>query len=267
MRTTTEDVAPVFVWYCPCRFSSSEAAPVLFACSVDFGCYVTRVATATVPHTEKLIRFSTEENSTILIQNVFSNLAKLAFQPKEVTSFGWIANLARLLLARTVLVTMVTNIKNASSLRKLAALTYFVTLTSLGDIGDCRSNKRAHLSSPMSPHAIQKLRAPADVRTQGGDGVRKEGDGLVMDYVDDKIEFDNDSLPFHIVDSVVDATTLKNEFNLLIPQSDVMKFIIENFVCKTCQSTIREQNIVVDRVGCVCNIFWTCAASGCQGKE
>jgi hypothetical protein len=34
MTTTTEDVAPVFIWSCPRRFPLSEAAPVLFACSV-----------------------------------------------------------------------------------------------------------------------------------------------------------------------------------------------------------------------------------------
>jgi hypothetical protein len=118
----------------------------------------------------------------------------------------------------------------------------------------------------MSPHAIQKLRDPSDVGAQVGDGVRKEDDGLLIDADDNKVELDDDGLPFHIVDSVVDVTTLKSEFNVLIPQSDLIKFIRNNFVCKKCQSTVPARNIVVDRVGCACNIFWTCAASKCQAK-
>jgi hypothetical protein len=116
------------------------------------------VATATAPHTKKLLWFSMGKNSTILIQNVVSNLAKLAFQPKEVTSFEWIANLSRLLLTRTAFVTMVTNVKHVSSLCKLAATSYYVTPTwSIGDIGECRS-KHVRLSSHMSPGDIGELK-------------------------------------------------------------------------------------------------------------
>jgi hypothetical protein len=118
----------------------------------------------------------------------------------------------------------------------------------------------------MSPHAIQKLQTPTDVGVQVDDGVRKEKEGLVIDADDDSVEFDDDGLPYHIVDSVVDVTTLKNEFNVLIPQSDLIKFIRESFVCKKCNSTVPERNIQVDRFGCACNLVWTCASSGCQAK-
>jgi hypothetical protein len=156
---------------------------------------------------------------------------------------------------------MVTTVKNTSSLRKLASSSYFVTPTSLGDIGE-RRLKRARLSSPMSPHAIQKLRTPLDVGAQVADGVSEVDDNVPVD----EVEFDDDGLPYHIVDSLVDVTTLKSEFNVLIPQSDFINFIRDNFVCKECQSTIPERNIVVDRIGCACNVFWTCAASKCQAE-
>jgi hypothetical protein len=63
-----------------------------------FCCDITRVATAPEPRSN----FSAgerrdEQKSTIRFPNVFSNLAKTAFLSKEVTSFGWIAVLARLL--------------------------------------------------------------------------------------------------------------------------------------------------------------------------
>ncbi len=99
---------------------------------------------------------------------------------------------------------MVTNLKNSSSARALAVSQLYVT-PQTGDIGG-RSRKRVRLSSPMSPHAISNLRAPID-----------DDDG-------DEVELDGDKL----------------NFNLLIPQPKLLRFIYNNFVCKECGGKIRQ---------------------------
>jgi hypothetical protein len=126
---------------------------------------------------------------------------------------------------------MVTNLNNSSSARALAVSQFYVT-PQTGDIGG-RSRKRVRLSSPMSPHAISNLRAPID-----------DDDG-------DEVELDGDKL----------------NFNLLIPQPKLLHFIYNNFVCKECGGKISDRNIVVERIGCASNVFFTCGGSSCAAND
>jgi hypothetical protein len=97
---------------------------------------------------------------------------------------------------------MVTNVKNILSLHKLASSRYYVTPSNTGDIGEHKC-KRVRLSSPMSPHAIKILRISAVAETSSGDTIWKEGGNMDIDSDNEEVEFDDNRLPYKILDSVV----------------------------------------------------------------
>ena len=104
----------------------------------------------------------------------------------------------------------------------------------------------------MSPHAISNLRV-IDSSDNDTDSVDEE---VELDKSEDECSVDND-----------DINNLN--FNVLIPEKELFKFIRNSFVCKECQDPIRDRNMHVDRVGCACNLFWRCGKNGClaSGKS
>jgi hypothetical protein len=157
-----------------------------------------------------------------------------------------------------MLVTTVTNVKNKLSLQKIELAWYYVTPSNSGDV-EVPKHKGVRLSSPMSPHAIQKLRIPdADVEN-GVDAIIIASDVKVelKTNVDD--DDDNDDLPDVLA-------SIRSQYNVLIPQNHLVNFISGNFVCKLCKATIRKRELSFDRVGITCNMFWSCSSMICQAS-
>jgi hypothetical protein len=100
--------------------------------------------------------------------------------------------------------------------------------------------KRAHLSSPVSPHFINNI---------GTDGV----DGMI-----DAVEFNDDN-----IEGVMHPST--NDYNILIPQLSLLKFISDNFNRKPCNGKFRERTILVHKIGFASNSFWRCPNTVCPG--
>ncbi len=54
--------------------------------------------------------------------------------------------------------------------------------------------------------------------------------------------------------------------NVLIPEEDLSRFITDNFVCKDCASPVNERSIITIRVGCACNLYWSCDRKNCDAS-
>jgi hypothetical protein len=92
--------------------------------------------------------------------------------------------------------------------------------------------------------------------------VRIDDDGKNRGDVEPEVEF----TPF-VASNVLEPLDIKDDYNLLIPQQQVFNFIRTNFVCKKCHSTIKKKNLVTDRVGCACNVFWKCSNTECDALD
>ena len=198
--------------------------------------------------TEKLLRCP--GYTTTCTQNVPSNLAKNSYLWREVISFSEGQMFSKVSIHGFVS-SMVTKHNQTAQLRKLG--NSFVTPITSGDRGE-PVGKRARLSSPLSPHVIANLRTSEPTAFVDGDKNSDSDDEEVeFDGVDDEV-------------SETDETNKSLDFNVLIPEKDLLKFIRSNFLCKECQEPIREQNFHVNRVGCACNLFWNCGNKGCTAS-
>jgi hypothetical protein len=101
----------------------------------------------------------------------------------------------------------------------------------------------------MSPHVIQKLQIPEDNAEDGAN------DKVELQEDDDAN--DKDFLP-DVLTSV-----RRYDYNVLIPQNHLVNFIIDNYVSKLCNASIHKREISFDRVGCTCNVFWSCNSINC----
>ncbi len=88
--------------------------------------------------------------------------------------------------------------------------------------GSCL-RKRARLSAPIGPHAIENV---------GGDEASEFMEEVESD--DDEEEYDGI------------AFACNENYNILIPQLSFQKFISDNFCCKQCHGQFRERSILVD---------------------
>ena len=78
---------------------------------------------------------------------------------------------------------------------------------------------------------------------------------VVDDLVEEEVELDDAE------EDIVIGTT--SDFNLLVPQRDVFEFISKNFVCRECHNQIDEKRLSTVRIGCACNVFWSCRNQEC----
>jgi hypothetical protein len=223
-----------------------------------------------------------------LHSSVYSNFAKKAILPEEVTSLDRIAFLAKLLSTQTrksdkkMLTSVTPNASlcqlaiNCSTPSRTCAGEGLVTPFGYADKKPVPKRKRftAH-PSPSLPHAIIDLQQTmTDVANEGKEYCMD--DGLDED-VDSDDEFDNEedekeveSNDFQFVNDVL-ATGLKSTcldsnpgFNYLVPVKYFDSFIRNNFSCKQCSAPITEANLVSVRVGCACNVFWQYSNQDCE---
>ena len=136
-----------------------------------------------------------------------------------------------------------------------------VTCTNMGE----QVCKRSRLSSPMSPHAIANFRDPPDVSAIADSSV-SDGNSDVesdSDYEFEEVESSESGSEFGelMENAVVPDCSL--EFNLLVSEKSFATFIRENFICKKCNSPIKERNITTVRIGCACNVYWNCYSKNC----
>jgi hypothetical protein len=167
---------------------------------------------------------------------------------------------------------MVTNTKSLFQIRKLQKgyrnnlFNNFVTPST----NEETQRKRLRLSSPLTPHAIRNLRTPVHpeivVETvldkddevaeeeMADDLVEEVGAEVELDEAEEEEELSND------IDIAVGTTS---DFNLLVPQTDLFQFISTNFVCRECHNQIDQKRLLTDRIGCACNVFWSCRNKEC----
>jgi hypothetical protein len=143
--------------------------------------------------------------------------------------------------------------------------------------------KRTCLSSPMAAHAISSLRQLVAPTPEDKDEDDEDDDEDEHNCDDDdscneeEVEYDDDDeevdecdavestgeqLEDELLPATVNSTNLGS--NVLIPEEDLSRFITENFVCKGCEYPIQERSIVTVRVGCACNVYWTCDRKDCD---
>jgi hypothetical protein len=104
--------------------------------------------------------------------------------------------------------------------------------------------KRAGLSAPIGPHAINNVG-------------RDEASEFMEEVESDDDEEDSDGI----------ASGLNENYNLLIPQLSFQKFISENFCCKHCHGEFRgDQSVLVDKIGFASNVFWACPNKDCASS-
>jgi hypothetical protein len=110
----------------------------------------------------------------------------------------------------------------------------------LADGSDLR--KRARLSAPIGPHAINNFG-------------RDEANEFM-----EEVELDDDG-----GDGI--ASGVNENYNLLIPQLSFQKFISANFCCKHCHEEFRgDRSILVDKIGFASNVFWACPNKDCASS-
>ena len=125
-------------------------------------------------------------------------------------------------------------------LRELAGS--FVTPSFSDDI-DVDRRKRVHLSSPLSPHAVRHFREPVVAETVSEEDAEEDGAADEATNIEVESEFDVDVDP--VVENLNKTPSLETcfDFNLLLPEKDVFKFILENFQCRKCQARISERDV------------------------
>jgi hypothetical protein len=126
---------------------------------------------------------------------------------------------------------MVTSTSKATMLHRLTGS--FVTPSSTDDTDEPK-RKRARLSSPMSPHAIARLRVPVIAETVSVDEIAEEEAQNDPRTDHNEVELIN---PF-LKSAVIPNDKKNDDFNLLIPQLELFQLIKENCNCKKCNSSI-----------------------------
>ncbi len=165
---------------------------------------------------------------------------------------------------------MVTNTKSIAQIRNLQVAAFrdnrFVTPST----NDGTQRKRLRLSSPLTPHAIRNLRTPVHpeivvetVLDEDDEVVEEETADDLVEEVGAEVELDEAEEEEELSDDIDIAVGTTSDFNLLVPQTDLFQFISTNFVCRECHNQIDQKRLLTDRIGCACNVFWSCRNREC----
>ncbi len=131
--------------------------------------------------------------------------------------------------------------KSMSGVRDVINSSGWVTPSSLTYVPGLR--KRARLSAPIGPHAINNISID-------------EANELLEEVESDDDDKDLDGIAFEEL----------QQYNILISQLSFQKFITENFSCKHCHGRIRDRSVRVDKIGFASNVLWSCENKDCPSS-
>jgi hypothetical protein len=146
-----------------------------------------------------------------------------------------------------------------------------------GMVGESQTLPSSPLfSSPMSSHAIARLRDPESEDEEDESetanqrmlrlGVDNESDSDSDD--DGEVDPDDDGdvdleQEYQFTEDVVRECTS----NLLLPEKDLTLFIRDNFSCNLCSHRIQEASLKTVKVGFACSLFWKCGNPSCDKSD
>jgi hypothetical protein len=146
-----------------------------------------------------------------------------------------------------------------------------------GMVGESQNLPSSPLfSSPMSSHAIARLRDPKSEDEEDESetanqwmpwlGVEDESDSDSDD--DSEIDPDDDGdveleQEYQFTEDVVRECTS----NLLLPEKYLTLFIRDNFSCNLCSYRVQEASLKMVEVGFACSLFWKCGNPSCDKSD
>jgi hypothetical protein len=125
----------------------------------------------------------------------------------------------------------------------------------------------------MSPHAVRHFCQPVVAETVSKDVDCEENgvaDGATNFEVESDVDVDVDPVVERVdvdpvLENINDTPNIETcfDFNLLLPEKDFFKFVLENFECRKCHARISERCFKTDRVGFATSLFWACSSLRC----